>query len=320
MFKFALLTKLANRRLLFLDVGAGPLDSRLGKAFVKLSVDLADYVSLRDVESQALVQQLGVRTKTKVFPDSVYALEFASCRTIRRSTSEVVVGIDPIGYCDPRIWPRQDVSAYSRYLDNLTEFSSWLLRRNVKLKFFSGEASVDVYALEDLKERLEARLSRDLSEMFVVPSETVRDLLAEMSGVDFVITSKFHGVIFSHLLRKPVIALSYGRKIDNLMRRAGHGQYCLPIESFDVEVLKNAFDTLTKNVQAVKSGFQEIHVSYSKALKAQFDDVFVSKNVRLYAVDQGGGTERGHTRKSGLANVGPELCRVTHEYCYATFS
>lgn len=304
-FKFALLTKLANRRLLFLNVGAGPLDSRLGRAFVKYSVDLADYVSFRDVESQALVQQLGVRRKTKVFPDSVYALDLSSYETIDRSnTSDFVVGINPIGFCDPRIWPRQDLSVYSRYLDKMTEVSSWLLHRNFKLKFFSGDASVDVYALEHLKQRLGASLSRDISEMFVAPSETVKDLFIEMSGVDFVITSKFHGVIFSHLLTKPVIALSYGRKIDNLMRTIGHSQYCLPIEGFDVECLKSAFDALTGDVQILKSKFRQLHASYSEALKAQFDDVFIPRNAHLYAFNLGDGAEQGDSRKSRLPNMG----------------
>ncbi len=304
-FKFALLTKLANRKLLFLNVGAGPLESGLGKAFIKYSVDFADYVSFRDVESQALVQRLGVRGKTHVFPDSVYALDISSHETIDRSnTSTFLVGINPIGFGDPRIWPKDDASAYSRYLDKLAEFSSWLLHRNFKLKFFSGDASVDLYALQDLKQRLGASLSQDISEMFLAPSETVKDLLAEMSGVDFVITSKFHGVIFSHLLTKPVIALSYGRKIDNLMRTTGHSQYCLPIESFDVECLKGAFDALTGDVQFLKSKFRQIHASYSETLKAQFDDVFVPRNVQLYASNLADEAERSRSRKCSPANIG----------------
>jgi len=45
-----------------------------------------------------------------------------------------------------------------------------------------------------------------------------------MSGFEFVVTSKFHGVVFSHFLATPVIALRYLPKIDHLMWKVGNGQ------------------------------------------------------------------------------------------------
>jgi polysaccharide pyruvyl transferase WcaK-like protein len=161
-------------------------------------------------------------------------------------------------------------------------FSLWLLSRNYGLRVFSGEVSVDVYALEDLKKRLANSLSpADINEIFMPPSENVKDLLAEISRVDFVVTSKFHGVVFSHLLAKPVIALSYHNKIDDLMRTVGHSEYCLNIESFDAERLESAFMSLVDNAQELKLKFRGKTTLYSSALKAQFDEVFVPENLQL---------------------------------------
>jgi polysaccharide pyruvyl transferase WcaK-like protein len=281
LFKFCVLTKLANRQLLFLNVGAGPLNSRLSKVFVKYSVDLADYVSLRDIESQALIQRLGTKRKTHVFPDSVYALDVSNYGTSNDARkSKPLVGINPIGFCDPRIWPKQDEVAYSRYLDNLTEFLLWLVDHNYSFKVFSGEASVDLYAIEDLRRRLLNRSPpADCDGMFASPSENLNDLLTEMSRFDFVITSKFHGVVFSHLLEKPVIALSYHLKIDDLMRTAGHSQHCLGIESFSCELLQKAFKSLVEDAQDLKSQFREGASSNSRLLKAQFDELFKPKDL-----------------------------------------
>lgn len=282
-FKFSLLAKLANRKLLFLNVGAGPLESGLSKAFVKYSIHLADYVSFRDVESQALVERLGVRRNTYVFPDSAYALDLSKYeRDNVEKSPRPVVGINPIGFCDPRIWPRQNESAYLRYLDNLAAFSLWLIRHNYRLKVFSGEASVDIHALDDLKERLERSESRAIiDDIFIPPSRDVEDLLFEMSGFDFIITSKFHGVIFSHLLEKPVIALSYHNKIDDLMRLAGHSQYCLSIESFTSESLEEGFRALVNDGNNLKSRFRQRAYSNSEILGAQFDALFVPPNLQL---------------------------------------
>jgi polysaccharide pyruvyl transferase WcaK-like protein len=286
-FKFSVLTKLANRKLLFLNVGAGPLDSFLSRVFARCSVCLADYVSFRDVESQTLVQRLRVKRPTHVFPDSAYALDISDYETGKRA-SRPLVGLNPIGFCDPRIWPKKDAYAYSRYLDNLAAFSLWLLSRNYGLRIFSGEMSVDVYALEDLKGRLLSSLSpADINEICVPPSQNVKELISEMSGFDFVVTSKFHGVVFSHLLAKPVIALSYHHKIDDLMRTVGHSQHCLNIESFDDECLKKAFASLVVDAQELKSKFRQTRGSYFEALKVQFDDLFVPKNLQVQAQELG---------------------------------
>lgn len=286
-FKFSVLTKLAGRRLLFLNVGAGPLETKLGKVLVKSSLNLAEYVSFRDFQSQKLVQRLGVNCTAHVFPDSVYALDVSSySHPAAVKPSRTIVGINPIGFCDPRIWPQKDFSVYSQYLDNLAEFSRWLLSLNCKIKIFSAEASVDVYAIEDLKERLRASLSTtDADEIGAQPSESVSDLLTDMSEFDFVITSKFHGVVFSHLLEKPVVALSYHRKIDDLMRTVGHDQHCLNIANFDLEHLKSAFTGIVADAQALKSKFRQTTALNSNALKAQFDGLFLPENLQLDSRD-----------------------------------
>jgi polysaccharide pyruvyl transferase WcaK-like protein len=218
-----------------------------------------------------------------VFPDSAYALDVSGYNSVAaQRLSGPVVGINPLGFCDPRIWPRKDPLIYSQYLDKLAEFSRWLLSLNYRIRIFSSDASVDVYAMDELKERLRSDLSpAELGDLGARPSERVKDLLADISEFDFIVTSKFHGVVFSHLLEKPVVALSYHRKIDDLMRIVGHQEYCLDIESFDVEDLKSAFAAVVTNSQMLKSKFRQATSAYFNALKEQFDTVFVSEKLQL---------------------------------------
>ena len=280
--KFSVLTKAARRKLIVLNVGAGPLDSGLAKAFVKWSVTLADYVSFRDIVSQTLVQRLGVKRDTHVFPDSAYALDLSCCEAstpgpVLRPT----VGINPIGFCDPRIWPKQDEAAYSRYLGKLVTIVQWLIKHNYRVRVYSGEASVDLYALEDLKTRLMSSVSlNDDDIVFLPPANSVQALLAEMTSLDFVITSKFHGVIFSHLLAKPVIAISYHQKISDLMKIVGHDQYCVPIENFTSKRVEEIFTSLVSESQSLKSTFRETARSYSARLTEQFDYLFISEGLQ----------------------------------------
>jgi polysaccharide pyruvyl transferase WcaK-like protein len=278
-FKFSLLAKLAHKKLYFLNCGAGPLEHPLSQFFARWALHVADYRSFRDHDSEELVRSLGVKAKTHVYPDPAYALEVEDLlKSAQHSSSTPVIGLNPIGFCDPRIWPRQDDSVYQEYLEKITGFSTWLLDQGYTLRVFTTETSVDRYAIEDLKARLRARSSSPevISQVFKGASETVRDVLREMAGFDFIVTSKFHGIIFSHLLRKPVIALSYHRKMDVAMRGVGQGHFCADIERFSVDWLIEAFRRLVKDSSSIKAGHAGAVEAYSAGLAEQFDGLFLS--------------------------------------------
>lgn len=281
--KFSVLTKLAGRRLIFLNVGSEPLKIRLSRTFVRWSVRMADYVSFRDIESQALVCGSVVKRQTFVFPDSVYAIDVSGYSAgYRTRPPKLLVGINPIGFCDPRLWPRKDAAVYDDYIDKLAEFSRWLMGLNYRVRIFSAEASVDAYAIEDLRQRFRNSLPHaEFDEMFTPPSESVTGLIAEMSTFDFVVTSKFHGVVFSHLLAKPVVALSYHPKIPSLMRTVGHDRYCLDVATFDYRSLQDAFAALVRDGPELKATFRRTAASYSDALRTQFDGLFASEGLQL---------------------------------------
>lgn len=276
-FKFCLLAKLARKRLYFLNVGAGPLKHPLSRFFAKSSVRLADYRSFRDEESQLLIRNLGVKSETHVYPDPAYALEVGNHLSARRTSRSPTVGLNPIGFCDPRIWYRKDDSLYEAYLDKLTEFSAWLLEHGYDLRVFTNETSVDLDAIEDLKARLLLKLPPDVvSRAFRTPSRGVTDVLREMSEFDFVVTSKFHGIIFSQLLRKPVIALSYHQKMDVAMRGAGQERFSADIEHFNVDWLTSAFRLLTEESAGIKLASEAAVNLRAAQLSEQFDSLFSS--------------------------------------------
>lgn len=285
-FQFSLLTKLARKKLYFLNVGAGPLKHPLSRFFVRWAVRFADYRSFRDDDSQELVRSLGVKEDMHVYPDSVYAREVADyLRTLPHTTSMPIVGLNPIGYCDPRIWPRKDDSVYQDYLEKLARFSAWLLEHGYILRVFTTEISVDRFALEDLENRLRARLhSPDmLRDVFRPASENVRDVLREISECDFIVTSKYHGIIFSHLLRKPVISLSYHKKMDVAMRAVGQSRFNADVERFDFDWLITSFRALVAESRNIKLETAAAVEANAAALSQQFDSLFLPDRLQLTA-------------------------------------
>jgi len=276
-FKFCLITKVAGKKLYILNVGAGPLDHSLSKLFARYAVQLADYRSFRDEESQKLLRSVGVKAQTYVYPDLAYGLEVAECGKGNPQISESsVVGINPIGFCDPRNWPRKDEAAYREYLKKMVCFSEWLLEQGYKVSFFTNEASLDRYVIEDLKEELSLRLAANLfGQLSFSASENVKDLLDEMTGFDFVVTSKYHGIVFSQVLGKPVISLSYGRKMDSAMRAVGQERFNANIEHFSVDWLVKAFSCLVNDREQIKQESSKVVRTYAAKLSQQFDTLFL---------------------------------------------
>jgi polysaccharide pyruvyl transferase WcaK-like protein len=276
LFKFSVLTKLAGKQLYFLNVGAGPLENPLSQFFARWAVRLADYRSFRDHDSEQRMRSLGVKAKTQVFSDSVYALELRDHLSgVIRSNSASVVGLNPTGFCDPRIWPRKDAVAYQDYLEKLTRFSVWLLERGYHPRVFSTDIGVDRQAIEDLKSRLCPMVPPEvLSKIFPSVRESVTDALRQISDFDYIVTSKFHGIIFSHLLSKPVISLSYHRKMEFAMRALGQDRFCADIERFDIDWLIEAFNLLVDQSSSIRLGFADGVRAYATALSQQFDSLF----------------------------------------------
>jgi polysaccharide pyruvyl transferase WcaK-like protein len=277
-FKFSLLTKLARKKLYFLNVGVGPLQHPLSRFLAKWAVRFADYRSFRDRDSQERLRNLGVKAATHVYPDSVYALEvedYLKCAS--HKTSMPVVGINPMGFCDPRVWPRKNDSLYREYLEKITRFSTWLLEQGYNLRIYTTDLITDRYAIEDLKARLCSRLSSPglVCDVFRSPSESVNDVLREMSEFDFIVTSKYHGIVFSHVLGKPVISLSYHRKMDVAMRAVGQDRFCADIEHFDVDWLIGAFRSLVDESMSIKSGAAAAVEANAATLSQQFDSLFL---------------------------------------------
>jgi polysaccharide pyruvyl transferase WcaK-like protein len=284
-FKFSLLAKLARKKVYLLNVGAGPLKHPLSRFFSKWAVRIADYRSFRDQGSQELIRSLGVQEDLYVHPDPAYALQVGNHRNCASTgaSKPIIVGLNPIGFCDPRIWPRKDNSIYKDYLEKIMRFSTWLLEQGYHLRVFTTETSVDQYALEDLRAGLLSRLTSPelLGQIFRSPSENLNDLLQEMSGFDFIVTSKFHGIIFSHLLGKPVISLSYQQKMDIAMRAVGQGDFSADIESFDVDWLIAAFRSLVVESRRIKVGFATAVEANAAILSRQFDSLFLPDKPQL---------------------------------------
>src|SRR5262249_23095448 len=237
-FKWIVLAKSVGVRCIVLNVGAGPLTRPLSKAFVTRALRAADYVSLRDVKSQRLLQQIGFTGASQVCPDSVYCLDVAMAKASPSERSgQTVVGFAPMPYPDIGTVEnryKSDQTVYDEFIRKLAIFAAWLIGRSYSLTMFGTDIGVDPLAIATLQTALLTHHGIPPSRYGVNGSvKSVHDLLTAMAAMDYVVTCRFHGVVFAHLLNKPVIAIAHHPKVGDLMTDLGLSKYCMDIRNFD---------------------------------------------------------------------------------------
>ena len=276
LFKWVWLAKLAGVKCYFVNVGAGPLDNSLSKWFIRHALGVADYISFRDGHSQALVRQVGFRGRSEVSVDSVYSLDVSGCHsTSTGSRREPVIGLCPMAYCDPRRYWAKKQAVYEDYIQRLALFGAWLVRSQHRLEIFSTEISFDNDAIEDLRRATEEQLGAAGSEYIVVkPVNAFSDLTSAILSSDYIVTSRYHGVILAHLLNRPILALSPHHKVATLMNDLGLSEYCVDIRTFNLDFLANVFTRLVEHQDAIKAGMFDTARNYEKNLQNQFDRLF----------------------------------------------
>ena len=277
-FKWMLLARMAGLKRIVFNVGAGPLTRPLSNFFVRRALFLADYVSFRDEKSRALAGKIGFTGRSEVFPDAVYGIEIPVAQPPAKIGRAPVVGFAPMAYSDPRVDRNADPSVYIRLIDSMGQFGAWLVEQSYSLKLFCSDIGVDPPAVEDLYAMLRIHSGAKSAQSITTPSiKSNADLFQAVSSMDYVVTCRFHGVIFAHIMNKPVLALSHHPKVTALMDELGLSEYCLDIKTGEVEVFKNAFLSMVANADAIRSRMSERLGNYRQRLSAQFDVLFPPK-------------------------------------------
>jgi polysaccharide pyruvyl transferase WcaK-like protein len=276
--KWILLAKCTGGKCFFLNNGAGPFDHRLSGWFARLALSLGDHVSLRDRKSEVVVRSIGFHGRTQVVADCAWSLRVPDrFRHAIRSPrgGQMSVGIAPMAYCDPsRHWIK-DVERYRELIDTLADFGSRLVARGHRLSLFSSDIWFDSRATADLQTAIKERSGEAGRRRVVRESvSSIDDLLGCLQRVDCYVTCRFHGIVLSHLLDVPTLAISPHPKVTTLMEEAGLSDYCIDISQCRGDSLMSKFDRMVENEEEIKVRIRRQVATCQQALRHQFDHLF----------------------------------------------
>jgi polysaccharide pyruvyl transferase WcaK-like protein len=285
LFKWSVLSRLLGVPFLFVSIGKCSLDSPLSRFFASIALRFATYRSYRDPDSRDAVQTLiGVRND-KVYPDLAFSYPGPELRRLRGSgpqSTRLVVGVSPIAYCDPRVWPRKDQQRYETYVSRLAEVVRWLIKEGHRVFFFTTDGP-DTQTVVDVLTALRSG-GVDADAIQVLPGSTEQSpegLLNSLDSSDLIIASRLHGVILSHLNGLPVLAISFDPKVDAHMNATGQQDYCLNIDSLQFEMLIERFNALCAFRRKEVAHIRFVAQAFRQKLDEQYDYLFGAARASL---------------------------------------
>jgi polysaccharide pyruvyl transferase WcaK-like protein len=273
-FKWVLIARMARVKCIVLNVDADTSMRSMSKILFRGVLFFADYVAFRDPVSKALAVNLGFHGRAYEFPDSTYSLDIPVSESDKIAKQNgAIVGLAPMSFEDSRSLSRQEHDLYNSYIQQLIEFGAWLVHNHRYPTLFCTHISADPRLIEALERAFETR-NDTADSVRRVHQSTHAELLSNMSGMDYVVTSRYYGVVFAHLLNIPVIAISSNPKVKLLMRDLGLSKYCLDIWECDVNALQAAFSALVSDRKDIKSHMTQRLEYYRSQLSRQFDELF----------------------------------------------
>ena len=234
-FRWSLAARLAGARLIFLSVGAGPIDHPWSRVLLTRAVRFAHEVSYRDQRSLDYMRTLGRDVRSdRVLPD--LALAAIPPDTSRRDQEAVVRRI-AIGLLWQMHWHgRRD--DYRQYEDRVVDLVVRLASDGWEVCLINGDEV-------DADTQLAILRRPELTGLDVSTREThsFDDVVKVASQCAVLVGSRYHNIVAAVIAGIPAISLGYGPKNLSLLEQLGVSQWSHDIDEFSVdEVLRQVSD------------------------------------------------------------------------------
>lgn len=246
-FRWCLVARILGIKILFLNIGAGPIIHPVSRFFMKTAARTANYRSYRDEFSLGYLRSIGVNvTQDSVYPDIAFALATPQ-QGETANANPPVIGIGVMSYTGWRGKDARHSRIYETYITKLSKFVSHLLDSKYRIRLLIGDES-DNTAVNTLIERLTANSGQILEGNIIAePAHSLHEVMNQIADTAVVVATRYHNVVAALMMGTPTLSLSYSKKNDALLERMQMEDCCQHIENINLELLKTQFDKLIAN-------------------------------------------------------------------------
>ncbi|NIS75875.1 MAG: hypothetical protein GTO08_11510 [Deltaproteobacteria bacterium] len=239
------------------NVGIGPISTSQGERILRSVLDLADFISVRDIDSYQIVKDLG-GDQSKLFlgADAAFNSEMAPdnrideiYETIDLDPGGEILGINVNAYMDTWVRSKEEqmgvkkfVSIYSAALNKvMSELSVpvlFVLTQHMDIKI--ANAIMDELRFKD--------------RIRVVSNVTYhhKEIMGVLSRVQMLFGMRLHSLILSSTSCVPVVGLLQQPKIAYFFKILGLSDYVLTFDNFTPESIRNHIMNGWENRHTIK--------------------------------------------------------------------
>jgi polysaccharide pyruvyl transferase CsaB len=247
--------KRAGCKVVVYGVGAGPLNTAVGKFFIKQLTNVAESVSVRDTDSQKLLQSIGVKTPVSVIGDPAFSVPAERTHTYSEAIKKV--GVTAVPYFSNQYWPTPDLPKYNAYVEGMAAGLDQLIEeKGVEVTFFSTKFPEDVQVTKDIYAKMKHQEKAALLEDNLHPTEIVR-ISAEQ---DLIIGTRLHSLILSVVAQTPVIGIGYHHKVEDFMKVIGMPTSGIPINKVtpNSTAIVDVFHAISENWDSIQNAYVKV--------------------------------------------------------------
>jgi polysaccharide pyruvyl transferase CsaB len=202
----------AGCKVIIYGVGAGPIQTKTGAFFIKQLLKKAYKISVRDENSKALLQSLGITKDIRVIGDPALFLTVPNKKEHSDSIRKVAVTAVP--YYSSKYWPTSDHEKYAQYILGMAKNLDELIReKGVKITFFSTKYPQDVQVTKDIASLMVYKDDVTIIDRNLYPNE----ILSLCASHDLVIGTRLHSLILGIVAKTPVIGVGYHPKVQHFL-------------------------------------------------------------------------------------------------------
>ena len=268
--KWADLCHKTGTPIVFLSIGAGPIERPLSRAMVRRAIGRSAFHSYRDPGSLRLIEGDDARLGGVVNPDLACNLRFEP-RAIDYGSSPWTVAINPMPvYGD--YWFTTDHTRYRAYLGKLVDVAEHVLARGDRVVLFPTQTR-DMDAIRDLVTIARERSDQLADALVVRDTATSQEVMDVIQSAHVIVPTRFHGTILGILGKRLVLSVCYQAKAREAMEAAGQSEYAFMLDTMTGSELCDGIDRLAAAHASTLPQIQQRSDEVRAAIDAQYGDV-----------------------------------------------
>jgi polysaccharide pyruvyl transferase CsaB len=228
--------QIARRPVLLCNIGVGPVHTKRGRRMARAILRQASLVAVRDAASEATCRELGVA------PDAVRQVpDAAFVNAPDHFVSRLQRRLQPIGGWGRTPNRRLRIALnLNRDLSDSADWERFLAQLSETFRIISSTTPIEIIALPMQTGFKEYHDRQVLKEFFdsmpgvrtvIDDARNHRDIAGAIARSDVVVSERFHAIVLAAIIGRPVVALAYSSKVDELVDQLGPGTHVVDANS-----------------------------------------------------------------------------------------